>query len=54
MMARGAGVILMFGGYGDPPVNHNLGGLQVAFGALVRQPHSVILGVSWSSVRSTM
>ncbi|HEY3605934.1 MAG TPA: SDR family oxidoreductase [Pseudonocardiaceae bacterium] len=32
MIRQGSGVILMFGGYGDPMAN--LGGLQVAFGAL--------------------
>jgi 3-oxoacyl-[acyl-carrier protein] reductase len=32
MIKQGSGVILMFGGYGDPMAN--LGGLQVAFGAL--------------------
>lgn len=34
MKRQGGGVILMFGGYGDPPRNHYLGGLQVAFQAL--------------------
>ena len=33
MMRQRSGVILVFGGYGDPPRDHNLGGLQVAFGA---------------------
>jgi NAD(P)-dependent dehydrogenase (short-subunit alcohol dehydrogenase family) len=33
MMRQGSGVILVFGGYGDPPQNHHLGGLQVAFQA---------------------
>jgi NAD(P)-dependent dehydrogenase (short-subunit alcohol dehydrogenase family) len=33
MIRQGSGVILVFGGYGDPLRNHNLGGLQVAFGA---------------------
>jgi enoyl-[acyl-carrier-protein] reductase (NADH) len=32
MIGKGSGVILIFGGYGDPLPN--LGGLQVAFGAL--------------------
>ena len=32
MIKQGSGVILMFGGYGDPAAN--VGGLQVAFGAL--------------------
>jgi 3-oxoacyl-[acyl-carrier protein] reductase len=32
MIRQGSGVILMFGGYGDPLPN--LGGLQVAFGAI--------------------
>jgi 3-oxoacyl-[acyl-carrier protein] reductase len=33
MMSQRSGVILVFGGYGDPLRDHNLGGLQVAFGA---------------------
>ena len=34
MIRRGSGVILMFGGYGDPPRGYYLGGLQVAFQAM--------------------
>jgi 3-oxoacyl-[acyl-carrier protein] reductase len=34
MIRQESGVILVFGGYGDPPSGHNLGGLQVAFGAM--------------------
>ena len=34
MIRQKSGVILAFGGYGDPPRNHFMGGLQVAFGAL--------------------
>jgi 3-oxoacyl-[acyl-carrier protein] reductase len=34
MSARGSGVILFFGGEGDPPRGYNLGGLQTAFHAL--------------------
>jgi NAD(P)-dependent dehydrogenase (short-subunit alcohol dehydrogenase family) len=34
MIRQRSGVILVFGGYGDPPAGHNLGGLQVAFGAM--------------------
>lgn len=34
MIRQGSGVILAFGGYGDPLRDHNLGGLQVAFGAV--------------------
>ena len=33
MIPQRSGVILVFGGYGDPLRDHNLGGLQVAFGA---------------------
>jgi NAD(P)-dependent dehydrogenase (short-subunit alcohol dehydrogenase family) len=33
MIRRRSGVILVFGGYGDPPRGHHLGGLQVAFQA---------------------
>jgi enoyl-[acyl-carrier-protein] reductase (NADH) len=33
MTRQGSGVILVFGGYGDPLPEYNLGGLQVAFGA---------------------
>ena len=33
MIPHGSGVILVFGGYGDPMTDHSLGGLQVAFGA---------------------
>jgi 3-oxoacyl-[acyl-carrier protein] reductase len=33
MMRQRSGVILAFGGYGDPPRNAHLGGLQVAFQA---------------------
>jgi 3-oxoacyl-[acyl-carrier protein] reductase len=33
MMRQRSGVMLVFGGYGDPPRGHNLGGLQVAFQA---------------------
>ena len=34
MSARGSGVILFFGGEGDPPRGYSLGGLQTAFHAL--------------------
>jgi 3-oxoacyl-[acyl-carrier protein] reductase len=34
MMRRGNGVVLMFGGYGDPPRGYHIGGLQVALQAL--------------------
>jgi 3-oxoacyl-[acyl-carrier protein] reductase len=34
MGRRGSGVILFFGGEGDPPRGHNLGGLQTAFHAV--------------------
>ncbi|MGW3625611.1 SDR family NAD(P)-dependent oxidoreductase [Streptomyces sp. NPDC000880] len=34
MMRQKSGVILAFGGYGDPPRNHYMGGFQVAFGAV--------------------
>ena len=34
MIRQGSGVILVFGGYGDPMPDHNLGGLQVAFQAM--------------------
>lgn len=34
MIRQGSGVILVFGGYGDPLPGYNLGGLQVAFGAM--------------------
>ena len=34
MIRQGSGVILVFGGYGDPPPGYNLGGLQVAFQAM--------------------
>lgn len=33
MIEQRSGVILVFGGYGDPPRGYNLGGLQVAFQA---------------------
>jgi 3-oxoacyl-[acyl-carrier protein] reductase len=33
MIRQRSGVILVFGGYGDPPRGHHLGGLQVAFQA---------------------
>jgi 3-oxoacyl-[acyl-carrier protein] reductase len=33
MIRQRSGVILVFGGYGDPPRGYNLGGLQVAFQA---------------------
>jgi 3-oxoacyl-[acyl-carrier protein] reductase len=33
MILQRSGVILVFGGYGDPLRDHHLGGLQVAFGA---------------------
>jgi 3-oxoacyl-[acyl-carrier protein] reductase len=33
MIKQGSGVILVFGGYGDPVPDYNLGGLQVAFQA---------------------
>jgi NAD(P)-dependent dehydrogenase (short-subunit alcohol dehydrogenase family) len=33
MMRQRSGVILVFGGYGDPPRGYHLGGLQVAFQA---------------------
>jgi 3-oxoacyl-[acyl-carrier protein] reductase len=33
MKRQRSGVILVFGGYGDPPRNYNIGGLQVAFQA---------------------
>ena len=34
MIRQGSGVILVFGGYGDPMPGYNLGGLQVAFQAM--------------------
>lgn len=34
MIKQGSGVILVFGGYGDPFPGHYLGGLQVAFQAM--------------------
>jgi NAD(P)-dependent dehydrogenase (short-subunit alcohol dehydrogenase family) len=34
MIRQGSGVILVFGGYGDPMPDYNLGGLQVAFQAM--------------------
>jgi NAD(P)-dependent dehydrogenase (short-subunit alcohol dehydrogenase family) len=34
MIRQGSGVVLAFGGYGDPPSGYYLGGLQVAFGAM--------------------
>lgn len=34
MIRQRSGVILAFGGYGDPPRGYNLGGLQAAFGAV--------------------
>ncbi len=34
MIRQQSGVILMFGGYGDPIPGYSLGGLQVAFGAV--------------------
>jgi NAD(P)-dependent dehydrogenase (short-subunit alcohol dehydrogenase family) len=34
MIPTGSGVILMFGGEGDPPRGYNLGGLQTAFHAM--------------------
>ncbi|MEN3310235.1 MAG: 3-oxoacyl-[acyl-carrier protein] reductase, partial [Micromonosporaceae bacterium] len=34
MIRQGSGVILTFGGYGDPPPGYYPGGLQVAFGAV--------------------
>lgn len=34
MIRQGSGVILFFGGYGDPLPAYYLGGLQVAFGAI--------------------
>jgi NAD(P)-dependent dehydrogenase (short-subunit alcohol dehydrogenase family) len=33
MVRQRSGVILVFGGYGDPPRGYNIGGLQVAFQA---------------------
>lgn len=34
MIRQGSGVILAFGGYGDPLPGYHLGGLQVSFGAI--------------------
>jgi 3-oxoacyl-[acyl-carrier protein] reductase len=34
MKRQRSGVILAFGGYGDPPPGYDIGGLQVAFGAV--------------------
>src|SRR5918994_6715678 len=34
MVKQGSGVILMFGGYGDPPPDFYLGGFQVALTAV--------------------
>src|SRR6202048_3670292 len=34
MIRQGSGVIMAFGGYGDPMSGYNLGGLQVAFQAM--------------------
>jgi NAD(P)-dependent dehydrogenase (short-subunit alcohol dehydrogenase family) len=46
MVPQGSGVILMFGGEGDPMRDHSLGGLQVAFHALesMRPQRSAELG----------
>jgi 3-oxoacyl-[acyl-carrier protein] reductase len=46
MIHQSSGVILVFGGYGDPPRGYNLGGLQVAFQAqeALRRSLAVELG----------
>jgi NAD(P)-dependent dehydrogenase (short-subunit alcohol dehydrogenase family) len=46
MVRQGSGVILAFGGYGDPPRGHSLGGLQTAFQAVeaMRRQLAVELG----------
>jgi 3-oxoacyl-[acyl-carrier protein] reductase len=46
MVRQGSGVILAFGGSGDPPRDYYLGGLQVAFEAIeaMRRQLSVELG----------
>jgi 3-oxoacyl-[acyl-carrier protein] reductase len=46
MIPRGEGVILVFGGEGDPPRGHHLGGLQTAFHAMdaMRRQLSAELG----------
>ena len=46
MIARGGGVILVFGGAGDPPRGYHLGGLQTAFHAMeaMRRQLSMELG----------
>lgn len=46
MIKQGSGVILVFGGEGDPPRGYNLGGLQVAFHAMeaLRRQLSMELG----------
>jgi 3-oxoacyl-[acyl-carrier protein] reductase len=46
MVRQGSGVILAFGGSGDPPRDHHLGGLQVAFEAIeaMRRQLSAELG----------
>jgi 3-oxoacyl-[acyl-carrier protein] reductase len=46
MIKQGSGVILVFGGEGDPPRGYHLGGLQVAFHAMeaMRRQLSMELG----------
>lgn len=46
MILQKSGVILAFGGYGDPPRAHLMGGFQVAFGAMesLRRNLAVELG----------
>ena len=41
MIGQGAGVILMFGGDGDPLPGYHLGGLQVAFSAMEALRHGL-------------
>jgi len=44
MVRQGSGVILAFGGSGDPMRDYYLGGTQVAFEAIVRRQLSAELG----------
>jgi NAD(P)-dependent dehydrogenase (short-subunit alcohol dehydrogenase family) len=46
MIRQGSGVLLFFGGYGDPPRGYSLGGLQTAFQAVeaMRRQLAVELG----------
>jgi NAD(P)-dependent dehydrogenase (short-subunit alcohol dehydrogenase family) len=51
MIPRGRGVILAFGGEGDPLRDHDIGGLQVAFHAIEAMRRQLATGLGRHGIR---